>query len=134
MRALLHALARTATGMAVGGIVTHQLFHLREAVAFTLKATTMAERLGSVFVAAILFVLLAYMAFQFFSRSFFHGFIVAAGLILSLDIVLLHWIFQLHRITSGPEADVLEPLFVMCGIALTIIGVRRELATRRRDA
>jgi uncharacterized membrane protein len=120
--------------MAVGGIVTHQLFHLREAVAFTLKATTMAERLGSVFVAAILFVLLAYMAFQFFSRSFFHGFIVAAGLILSLDIVLLHWIFQLHRITSGPEADVLEPLFVMCGIALTIIGVRRELATRRRDA
>jgi len=128
------ALARTATGMAVGGIATHQLFHLREAAAFTLKATTMAERLGSVSVAVILFVFLAYLAFYFFNRSFFHGFIVAGGLILSFDIVLLHWIFQLHRITSGPEADVLEPLFVLCGIALVITGVKRELAAGQRDA
>jgi hypothetical protein len=108
--------------MAVGGIATHQLFHWREAAAFTLKATTMAERLGSVSVAVMLFVLLAYVAFHFFSRSFFHGFIAAAGLILSSDIVLLHWIFQLHRITSGPEADILEPLFVLCGVALTSMG------------
>jgi hypothetical protein len=134
MSVLLRALARTATGIAVGGIVTHQLFHLGEAVAFTLKATTMAERLGSVLVAAMLLVFLVYLAFHFFSRPFFHGFIVAAGLVLSLDIVLLHWIFQLHRITSGPEADVLEPLFVLCGTALTIIGIKREVATTRRDA
>jgi len=120
--------------MAVGGIATHQLFHLQEAVAFTLKATTLPERLGSVSAAVILFLILAYLAFHFFSRSFFHGFIVSAGLILSLDIVFLHWIFQLHRITSGPEADVLEPLFVLCGIALTIVGVKRELAAERRDA
>jgi len=90
--------------------------------------------LGSVAIAVILFVFLAYLAFRFFSRSFFHGFIVAGGLILSFDIVLLHWIFQLHRITSGPEADVLEPLFVLCGIALAIIGVKRELAAGQRDA
>jgi len=122
------ALAKSASGMAVGGLATQQLFHLSEAVAFTLKATTMLERLGSVLVAVVLFVVLAYLAFHFFSRSFFHGFIVAAGLILSLDIVLLHWLFQLHRITNGPEADVLEPLFVVCGIALTIIGVKRESA------
>jgi hypothetical protein len=131
---VLRALARTATGMAVGGIATHQLFHLQEAVAFTLKATTLAERLGSVLVAIILFVFLAYLAFRFFSRSFFHGFIVAGGLILSFDIVLLHWIFQLHRITSGPEADVLEPLFVLCGVALAITGVKLELAASKRDA
>ena len=120
--------------MAVGGLATHQLFHLREAVAFTLKAASMAERLGSVFVAVLLFVFLAYLAFHFFSRAFFHGFIVSAGLILSLDIVLLHWIFQLHRITSGPEADVLEPLVVLCGITITIIGAKRELAARGHDA
>ena len=78
--------------------------------------------------------LLAYLVFRFFSRSFFHGFIVSADLILSLDIVLLHWIFQLHRITNGPEADVLEPVFVLCGVAATIIGVKRELAARTRDA
>jgi len=130
MRFDLRALAKSATGMAVGGIATQQVFHLSEALAFTLRATTLVERLGSVLVAAILLVLLAYLAFRFFSRSFFHGFIVAAGLILSLDIVLLHWIFRLHRITSGPEADVLEPLFVLCGIALTIIGVRREMAAK----
>jgi len=130
MRFNLHDLAKSATGMAVGGVATQQLFHLNEALAFTLKATTMPERLGSVLVAVVLFVVLAYLAFRFFSRSFFHGFIVAAGLILSLDIVLLHWIFQLHRITNGPEADLLEPLFVLCGIALTAIGVRRETATK----
>ena len=123
-----------AVGLAVGGIAAQQSFHVREAVAFTLKATTLAERLGSVFAAVILLVFLAYLAFRLFSRSFFHGFIVAAGLILSLDIVLFHWIFQLHRITSGPEADVLEPLFVLCGIALTVVGIRRELAARPRGA
>jgi len=131
---VLPALATTATGMAVGAIAMHQLFHFQEAAAFTLKATNLAERLGSASAAVILFVILAYLAFNFFSRSFFHGFIVSAGLILSLDIVFLHWIFQLHRITSGPEADVLEPLFVLCGMALTIIGVKRELAAARRDA
>jgi hypothetical protein len=130
MRFNVRALAKSATGMAVGGMATQQVFHLSEALAFTLKASTMAERLGSVSIAVILLVFLAYLAFRFFSRPFFHGFIVAAGLILSLDIVLLHWIFQLHRITSGPEADVLEPLFVLCGIALTTIGVRREVAAR----
>jgi len=67
---------------------------------------------------------------RWFSRPFFHGFIASAGLILSLDIALLHWLFQLHRITSGPEADVLEPLFVIAGAALAVIGVRREIAAR----
>ena len=134
MKNVLRALARTATGMVVGGIATHQLFHLREAIAFTLKATTLTERLSSVFAAAILLLFLAYLVFRLFNRSFFHGFIVSAGLILSLDIVLLHWIFQLHRITSGPEANVLEPLFVLCGTAVTIIGVKREMAARAVDA
>jgi hypothetical protein len=29
---------------------------------------------------------------------------------------------------------VLEPLLVLCGAALTVIGIKREVATRRRDA
>ena len=66
------------------------------------------------------------MVSKLFSRAFFHGFLVATGTILSFDIVLFHWIFQLHRITNGPEADVLEPIFVLFGCCLTWWGIRQE--------
>jgi hypothetical protein len=132
----LHTAGRRSRniGIAIGAVATHELFHIGDAVAFSLKASTMAERLGSVAVAVAILVVLCVVVYRLFSRSFLHGFIVASGLVFSVDIVLLHWIFQLHRITSGPEADVLEPIFVIVGAAMAAIGIRRENAAARKAA
>jgi len=71
------------------------------------------------------------------SSSFFHGFLVAVGVFLSLDIVVVHWIFGLHRVTAGPEANVIEPILVAAGIGFVIYGLRRErrssVTPRRRE-
>ncbi len=44
--------------------------------------------------------------------------------------LLFHWVFQLHRLTSGPEANVLEPFFVLLGVVFIVIGLRRERSAR----
>lgn len=67
---------------------------------------------------------------RIFSPAFFNGFIVATGLFLSFDIVVFHWIFRLHRITSGPEANYFESIFVCFGVILVWQGVRRELRNK----
>jgi hypothetical protein len=114
------------SGVALGTIVTYEVNHLSDAVALGLKATTLPERLGAVLFSVAILLAAMFLAHRLFGRSFFHGFIVASGTILSFDIVLNHWIFQLHRITNGPEADVLEPIFVLFGIGLMWWGIRRE--------
>lgn len=45
---------------------------------------------------------------------------------LSVDMALFHWIFRLHRLTSGPEADILEPILVLVGIGFVVYGLARE--------
>lgn len=114
------------SGVIAGAICTYQSNHIREALAYGWKATTMTERLASVAFGVI--VLLAIMAGvrRWLSRSFYHGFVVASGLFLSFDIVVFHWVFQLHRITNGPEANVLEPLFVLFGSLLVYRGLKAE--------
>lgn len=92
-----------------------------------LKAETMGGRIGAVGVGvAILLVLMAVVR-KVFAPAFFNGFVVACGLFLSFDIVVFHWVFALHRLTNGPEADWLEPVFVVFGCLLLTYGVRREL-------
>jgi uncharacterized membrane protein len=59
-----------------------------------------------------------------------NGFLVAIGTFLSFDMILFHWVFQLHRLTSGPEANVLEPFFVLLGVVFIVIGLRRERSAR----
>ncbi|MDQ0221354.1 hypothetical protein ELQ35_15700 [Peribacillus cavernae] len=61
-----------------------------------------------------------------FSRSFFQGFIEAAGLFLSFDIIVFHWVFQLHRITNGTEANWLGPILVVFGSIFVWYGIKRE--------
>jgi hypothetical protein len=77
------------------------------------------------------------LARRFGSSSFFHGFLVAVGVFLSLDIVVVHWIFRLHRVTAGPEANVIEPILVAFGVGFVIYGLRRErrssVTPRRRE-
>ncbi len=91
----------------------------------------MAGRIGEVAIGVFVLVASLMLAARFYSSSFFHGFLVACGVFLSFDIVLFHWIFRLHRITSGPEADIIEPLFVLIGIGFVAYGLMNE---RRRAA
>lgn len=120
-------------GAVVGFFTVDFLFHIIDALAFGLKADTGTERIGAVGFGILILLLLMTLFYRLFSKSFFHGFIVATGLFLSFDIVVFHWIFQLHRITSGPEANWLEPLFVIGGTVLLLEGIRKERAVRIKD-
>jgi len=116
-------------GMTVALVLDDVLFHTTDAFAVGLRAQTMGGRIGALSVAVIVMVAAMVGARMWFPRSFFHGFTVAMGMFLSIDIILIHWIFQLHRITSGPEANVIEPIFVAIGLAFLAFGIRGERAT-----
>lgn len=55
------------------------------------------------------------------------GVLAGTGLVLSFDIVWVHWVFGLHRLTNTRMDLVLEPLLVVLGIAFLCFGIRREL-------
>ncbi|WP_134703887.1 DUF2243 domain-containing protein [Ammoniphilus sp. YIM 78166] len=113
-------------GIITAFFVTDFFFHIIEAVAAGLKAETPMQRLGAVFFGLSVLLILMLLFYRFFSRAFFNGFTTATGLFLSFDIVVFHWIFQLHRITNGPEANWLEPIFVVVGCMFVWFGVKRE--------
>src|SRR5438876_5455687 len=60
------------------------------------------------------------------SHSFFLGVLAGTGLVLSFDIVWVHWIFGLHHLTNHQEDVVLEPLLVVTGLVFMWFGVTRE--------
>lgn len=113
-------------GAVAAFFVTDFFFHIVDALAAGLKADTPMERIGAILIGITVLLILMAVFHKFFSRSFFNGFTVATGLFLSFDIVVFHWIFQLHRITNGPEASWLEPVFVATGIIFVIYGVKKE--------
>ena len=99
-----------------------------KAFAWELKAVSAGERIGAVFIGIIiLFILLLFISKRY-NSSFFHGFLAAIGLFLTVDNILFHWVFQLHRVTSGPEANILEPMFVSIGIVLVYYTWKKEKA------
>jgi len=87
---------------------------------------TMTGRVAVVLLAVAILIGTLVPAKRLGSSSFFHGFLVAVGVFLSIDIVVVHWIFRLHRVTAGPEASVIEPILVAAGVAFVIYGLRRE--------
>jgi uncharacterized membrane protein len=96
-------------------------------VAFEAPAPhTMAGRVAVVLLAVAILIGTLVLAKRLGSSSFFHGFLVAVGVFLSLDIVVVHWIFRLHRVTAGPEANIIEPILVAAGVAFVIYGLRQE--------
>jgi uncharacterized membrane protein len=113
-------------GFIIGYLITSLYFHSLKAYAMGVQLETATERISAVLTGLAILLFLMVIFKKLFSSSFFHGFIVAAGLFLSFDIVVFHWFFHLHRITSGPEANWLEPLFVILGIILLIYGVKKE--------
>ena len=90
-----------------------------------IPVSTMSGRLAVIGFGCLCLVLFLVLAKRV-SPAFFNGFLVAIGTFLSFDMILFHWVFQLHRLTSGPEADVLEPFFVLLGVAFIVVGLRRE--------
>jgi uncharacterized membrane protein len=118
-------------GVIFGFIISDFIFHLVKSSAAGLKAETEGERIGAVLFGMLILLILMFIAHLIFSKSFIQGFIVATGLFLSFDIVVFHWIFQLHRITNGPEANWLEPILVVSGIIFIWYGIRRELITTK---
>ncbi|MFC4321598.1 hypothetical protein [Litchfieldia salsa] len=113
-------------GVVIAFFMTDFFFHVIDAYAFNLKANSMVERIGAVVFGVCVLLVLMILFRRLFSPSFFNGFTVATGLFLSFDIVVFHWIFQLHRITNGPEANWLEPIMVIAGSALIFYGLRKE--------
>lgn len=120
-------------GAFAGFLLSEFCFHIMDAFAAGIKADTPAERIGAVLFGIVVLLILMAVFRKFFSRSFFNGFTVATGLFLSFDIVVFHWIFQLHRITNGPEANWLEPILVVAGIVFVTYGVKLERAPRNNS-
>jgi hypothetical protein len=119
-------------GFINGYLITSFYFHSLKGYAFGIQLDTSIERIGAVGSGLVILLVLILIFKKVFSSSFFHGFIVATGLFLSFDIVVFHWFFQLHRITSGAEANWLEPLFVAFGTILLVYGVKKEKATKAK--
>ncbi|MDQ0253432.1 hypothetical protein J2S74_000804 [Evansella vedderi] len=113
-------------GFLIGVLYMDWIFHSRHVYAFELAATTTAERLGALAFIGLGTILFFIFCAKFFLASFFHGVLAAAGFFASFDIVVIHWIFQLHRLTAGPEANVIEPILVVVGIILFIYAIKRE--------
>jgi hypothetical protein len=115
-------------GFITGYLATSLYFHSMKVYAMGVQLDTAIERISAVGSGLVILFILMIIFKKLFSASFFHGFIVACGLFLSFDIVVFHWFFQLHRITSGLEANWLEPIFVVFGTILLVYGVKREKA------
>jgi uncharacterized membrane protein len=64
------------------------------------------------------------------SHTFFLGVLAGSGSVLSSDIVWIHWMFGLHHVTNAREDLVLEPLFVLTGLAFLRFGLRTERPSR----
>lgn len=110
--------------------LTDFFFHIIDAFAAGLKAETQVERIGAVFFGVFVFIVLMAVFYRYFPKSFIHGFTVATGIFLSFDIVVFHWIFQLHRITNGPEANWIEPILVIVGTIFVWYGIKKEIGIK----
>jgi drug/metabolite transporter (DMT)-like permease len=99
-------------------------------LAFTLyPVTTSAGQLAVIAVAVAVLIGFLLWTKRETSTSFFWGVLAGTGFVLSFDIVWVHWIFGLHHITNTQMDLVLEPLFVLLGVAFLWFGITRE---RRR--
>jgi hypothetical protein len=92
----------------------------------TVAPTTMGGRIAVVLLGVAILILTLLGARRLYPPSFFRGFVVAVGIFLSFDIVVFHWLFKLHRITAGPEANVIEPILVAAGVGFVAYGLRHE--------
>lgn len=112
--------------MVAAFLMAQAIFHGTKALAFGVQPTSMVGRISAVMFGVVILGVLVLLTKKWASNSFLNGFLAATGLFLSFDIVVFHWFFHLHRITSGPEANVLEPIFVVAGTYLVSYAVKLE--------
>ncbi|UCZ53278.1 DUF2243 domain-containing protein [Bacillus shivajii] len=110
----------------VGVLFVDFFFHSGHSFAFGFKAETLIERLSALLFVLVITLFFYYICYKFFARSFFNGVIFASGFFASFDIIVVHWIFQLHRLTYGPEALIIEVLLVLVGVAMIIYAMMQE--------
>jgi hypothetical protein len=87
---------------------------------------TAAGRLAVVIVAVAVLIGFLLWSRRIKSQSFFLGVLAGIGLVLSFDIVWVHWIFGLHHITHTELDLFLEPFFVLTGLAFMWFAITRE--------
>ncbi|MEH2508297.1 MULTISPECIES: hypothetical protein [unclassified Bradyrhizobium] len=96
-------------------------------LAFTLyPVTTSAGQMAVLTVAVAALIGFLLWTKRATSASFFLGVLAGTGFVLSFDIVWVHWIFGLHHLTNTQMDLVLEPLFVLLGLAFLWFAITRE--------
>jgi hypothetical protein len=116
-----------AAGLSIVGL--HPADHRQAdmALAFALfPVGTWAGQLAVVAIAVLLLIGFLFWSQRAGSASFFRGVLAGTGFVLSVDIVLIHWIFGLHHITNTQMDVVLEPLFVVLGLVFLWFAITRE--------
>lgn len=88
--------------------------------------TSPVGQIGVVTVAVVVLIGFLLWSKRATSASFFHGALAGIGLVLSFDIVWVHWIFGLHHITNTQMDLVLEPVLVLAGVVFLRFGITRE--------
>ncbi|WP_328587728.1 DUF2243 domain-containing protein [Alteribacter lacisalsi] len=109
-------------------------FHQGQVHAFGFTADTFWERIGALALAGVVTLAVFWASWVFFTRSFFNGVIFAAGFFASVDMVIVHWLFGLHRITYGAEAIYIEVFLLILGIVMVVFALRNEQGGTHNEA
>jgi hypothetical protein len=118
--------------LAGGGLVISELHQVNNTqvdlvLAFALiPVNTSAGQLSVIAAAVAFLIVFLWWSNRTTSASFFQGVLAGMGFVLSVDIVLIHWIFGLHHITNTPMDLILEPLFVLLGLVFLWFAITRE--------
>jgi hypothetical protein len=87
---------------------------------------TPAEQLAVLTVAVAVLIGFLLWSKRATSASFFRGVLAGNGVVLSFDIVWVHWIFGLHHLTNTEMDLFLEPPLVLLGLVFLWFAVTRE--------
>jgi hypothetical protein len=114
-------------GLVIAGLHQVNTTQIKLVLAFSLVPVSTSAGQIAVITAAVVFLIGFLMwSKQTTSASFFRGALAGMGFVLSVDIVWIHWIFGLHHITNTQMDIVLEPLFVLLGLAFLWFAITRE--------
>jgi hypothetical protein len=96
-------------------------------LAITLYPVTTPAGQLAVLAAAVMFLLgFLWWSNRNTSAAFFRGVLAGNGLILSVDIVWVHWIFGLHHLTNTEMDLILEPALVLLGLIFLWFAITQE--------
>jgi uncharacterized membrane protein len=114
-------------GLVIFGLHQATNTHAELVLAFALvPVSTSAGQLSAIAVAVAFLIVFLLWSKRTTSASFFRGALAGMGFVLSVDIVLIHWIFGLHHITNTQMDLVLEPLFVLLGLVFLWFAITQE--------